>query len=442
MISFLRAGILVLFLIGVSTVTIGQSIQGKIPAKQPTPFILLGHRLHQTDTIVKSQTKNDGRFVINMPANAYHGIYTLAWPQGNLEILFGGEPIQFDHSGPGETIISQGEEWKLLEENRKQLLDLRNKQMLLIDLKKEFSDQKKLIKESERSKQALLKNEDLLKQNILAKREALFARYLLFEWPFVGRRAEDYPEYQTKERYLELLDLSDSVAYHHHTLPRHFIEYFKFFSQDENANPNLVGLEFAYKIMAKIDESHPIYFLPTIDFLRQGLEAMGMQAALQYLAGKVEEQESCSDTELQEKLKGQLDRYLSIMPGKQAPALVELVDVSNLGTSYTPRNSLLVFYSTSCTHCQEQLPKLHAWWQNKAINLEVAAINLDASSETWKSFIAPLNGWRHMRDPNGNKGQTLETYLVFSTPKFVWVDEFGRIKQVFHSLEQIQAAMP
>jgi len=79
---------------------------------------------------------------------------------------------------------------------------------------------------------------------------------------------------------------------------------------------------------------------------------------------------------------------------------------------------LVVFYSTSCPHCQTMIPKLSELVKGRGIpGLAVVAVSLDNNPGDWLSYVR-RNAfvWTDVIDTQGWGGQAAAGYYVYATP--------------------------
>jgi hypothetical protein len=320
--------------------------------------------------------------------------------------------------------------------------ELRRKQTLLRQLQADFAGDIALTTEAGRSMQRVAARTDSLKQAVdRAQPGDIVLGMLRFEWPFIGRGKEDLEAELKPGRYLSLLTLDDSNALHHPHLTRHIVEYFGMYEPTEDASEDLQALLFINSILEKLERAHPSYFYPVSDFLRMGMESMNRAGALQLLAMKVSARESCDNPALEQRLKGQLNRYLAVLPGMKAPDLDSLYTTDGRYTLLKPSGGLYIFWRSGCDHCMEQLPLILERWKSKSSQIKVTTVSLDTAPEAWLKAIGGWNEWTHLRDPAGQLGTNAANYLLVATPMYMWVDPAGNIIDIFRSEAQLFAKM-
>lgn len=81
------------------------------------------------------------------------------------------------------------------------------------------------------------------------------------------------------------------------------------------------------------------------------------------------------------------------------------------------KNYLLIFWSTGCSHCLREIPKVHKFLEeNKKV--KVIAFSLEKNDTAWKGYKNKLPNWHHVLGLNKWKNKTARTYNIASTPSY------------------------
>lgn len=415
------------------------SIRGKLLLPAGSPIFLYDYRLHVSDTVGQVASGADSLFLMPLPSNAYYGFYRLAWEGGYVDVLYDGQAISFEQIGAERYDILRGDSWRAYRDTKDHLRRLRENNSRLTQLIASYEGESRAIKVAEKQVKKLQKAEAKLVKNIRAK--STFAhRHLRFELPFLANNPEEMAAAYTRENYLNLLDLSDTVQLHYNLVPQMLVAYYRLFEPAENEDAEVLGISYLNRVFEKL-EAHPMYYNGVADFLRIGFQQMNQPRALQLINQKVATQRACTDPRLQERLQRSPSEY-SLAAGAKAPAWEQLVNRE--GTAIEKQDAqpgLLVFWSSECPHCLIDLPPLHLWLKNNRPNLQVTAIALDAWEVGWKAESLQLEAWQHLRDPRGWDGPTSESYLVYATPFFVRIDAQGKITGTYKSVEALRIAL-
>jgi hypothetical protein len=412
-------------------------LMAKIPAEPGTKVVLATVRMHQSDTVAVAQTDSNGMVRFEMPTLAYHGFYQLVWPGGQNMMLWDGKGLDFEVLGPDSVLIHRGASWKIYRDTRNELVHLRKLLQLLDQVTIEFPQATAMLQGAQIEMQRIESAETLLIRNIQASDSDLGLRLLGLEAPFVGNNPERLRHDLKPGRYLNLMDLRDTVHLYHNVLPKMVVEYYRLFEPDSVYSEEIQAMRFVESIMNHLKGS-PRYVVPVADFLRIGLQQMQQPKALQMLSHLLSENNSCTDPELERKLKENLKHYAPISQGAKAPRLDSLINAAGQIVRVEPTEGIYVFWAADCGHCLEQLPKLHRWWSTKHPDWAVTTVSVGGSTSDWTAFTAGLPGWTHLRDPQGRQGPTVEAYVLYATPLFVKVGRDGQIVDVFRAESSLE----
>ena len=89
-------------------------------------------------------------------------------------------------------------------------------------------------------------------------------------------------------------------------------------------------------------------------------------------------------------------------------------------------NYLLIFWSTTCSHCLREIPKIHEFLkENKKV--KVIAFSLEKDDLGWKEFKKSLPNWHHVLGLNKWQNKTARTYNIVSTPTYFVLDANKKI---------------
>ncbi|MBS1573645.1 MAG: TlpA family protein disulfide reductase [Bacteroidetes bacterium] len=95
--------------------------------------------------------------------------------------------------------------------------------------------------------------------------------------------------------------------------------------------------------------------------------------------------------------------------------------------SINAKNKIIVFWSSTCSHCETELPKLiPIYTELKKRNVEIIGFSLDTDNKTYtdKTSVFP---WVDTTELKGWNSNFVETYNVHATPTFFILDEKNKI---------------
>lgn len=148
-------------------------------------------------------------------------------------------------------------------------------------------------------------------------------------------------------------------------------------------------------------------------------------------------------------IRERLGRLSVVCIGKQAPELeMKSYDGSSLRLKdIQSEYTLLVFWSSFCSHCVETLPFLKKMYDiQRGRRLEVVAISFDTDKEAWQGFIRDGNyGWINYSDLKGWDSPIVATFNIKGTPTYILLDRNKQVinkpatfEELSHSLENLK----
>ena len=157
------------------------------------------------------------------------------------------------------------------------------------------------------------------------------------------------------------------------------------------------------------------------DFL--SLEEVGM---VKYL---LEEHFSLLAAQLQDNdFKKEILAKLALSIGGMAPEIEweEKGVKKQLSKLNTAKRTLVVFWSTGCSHCQRELPEIYQYLKNKK-NTTVVAVALEEKPKKWKKIIKNFKGWHHVLGLEKWESKIARSYDVVGTPTYFVLDADKKI---------------
>lgn len=110
-----------------------------------------------------------------------------------------------------------------------------------------------------------------------------------------------------------------------------------------------------------------------------------------------------------------------------------------LSTLNDAETYVLVFWSTSCSHCLREIPELHTYMKTKP-KAKVIAFALENDAFVWETYKKNnLYGWHNVLGLNKWKNETAQTYQVFSTPSYFVLDSNKKIIAKPNAINDVKA---
>jgi thiol-disulfide isomerase/thioredoxin len=125
-----------------------------------------------------------------------------------------------------------------------------------------------------------------------------------------------------------------------------------------------------------------------------------------------------------------MDQKKQLIVGVVAPEIT-LPDTSGKTVALRDIESdktLVIFYSTTCPHCQTMIPQLSALTREKGPSLAVLAVSLDTNPNDWLSYVRTNKlTLVNVIDLQGWNGKSATDYFIYATPTMVLLDKEKKI---------------
>jgi alkyl hydroperoxide reductase subunit AhpC len=95
--------------------------------------------------------------------------------------------------------------------------------------------------------------------------------------------------------------------------------------------------------------------------------------------------------------------------------------------------TLLLFWSSECSHCREEMPSIKSLYQRyHSRGLEIYAVSLEQDKDKWLSYITKHNLlWTNVRNDFSLPINPAMEYVVLSTPAMILIDSKGKVVHRF-----------
>ncbi|PQJ76232.1 TlpA family protein disulfide reductase [Polaribacter gangjinensis] len=444
------------FLIFVSSISFSQhKIKGILVPKVKTDWVIL-YKIEGTKQVFISNTnlKTDSLkignkkeavsvFEITLPSNAKSGAYRATYAlegAGSVDFFFHKEDVTFrlNPQYPDETItFLKSEENKLYKEYLAKISAAQEK----LDSIQISAFQNQGTKNKEAYKKALAKVlKTQQKYEELAKNKYIF--------PLVkATLRNNIPEIETSpDAYMEAMKVSyfDKIDFSNETLKNSsfitdrvadFVFYLNF-SDDEKTQQNLYK-EAIKKVLGKIKSQ--TYQKEIIEYLITQFEATKNLEIIDYIFENQYNKlpENLQDTTFK---KEKLALFATEI-GRIAPnfSWTEKGKKMQLSTLNDASQYVLVFWSTSCSHCLREIPQLHTFMKDKK-NIKVIAFALEKEASAWESFSKTnLFGFHNVVGLKKWENEIARTYQIVATPTYFVLDKNKKIIAKPDEIDDVKA---
>ena len=264
---------------------------------------------------------------------------------------------------------------------------------------------------------------DLVSQNS----KTFAAAYIKSSQPVKVPAGSDKISY-IKQHFFDHVDFSNSSLLHSDVLTISILNYLSLFENPSNTYREQVegyaqALDVILTKASANEEVYSFYRKELTDRYRYGnFDILGA-----YLMEYFQDRNPLVPRVLQGDVATRLNKLKCISIGKQAPnILMPTYDGKNMGlTDINSDYTLIVFWSTGCSHCTEMLPGLKQVYERKKGNsLEVLAISFDTDKKEWETFVKNGNySWLNYSDLKGWNSDIAKDYNIQGTPTYLLLNK-------------------
>jgi thiol-disulfide isomerase/thioredoxin len=123
-----------------------------------------------------------------------------------------------------------------------------------------------------------------------------------------------------------------------------------------------------------------------------------------------------------------VDRMLSVALGRVAPEITwkEEGETKKLSELEDSENYIITFWSTTCSHCLEEIPELYKVTKDNE-KLKVIAVALEEDKFGFDHHTEMMEKWIHVLGLNKWENEIARSYEVHSTPSYFVLDKDKKI---------------
>lgn len=257
-------------------------------------------------------------------------------------------------------------------------------------------------------------------------------------YPFIIANKTDYPSFfepyqtyreQTEKNFFKYIDFSNELIQSSSFVFNRVRNYIFQYLPTHHVSIDFFKNKIDCVVKATQKASIPVQ-RNLLEFLWQALSYQYDEATL-YLGNTylLPISKQLKDTILENKIM----TYNKVAIGQIAPDFEFNVLTSNkeilqkrLATFNQSKRKLLVFWSSTCSHCIEEIPKLHEFINSLEASLkpDVIALGLENSEDklNWENVILTLPNFTHSLLDNKWENKIVKEYSVQSTPSYFVLD--------------------
>lgn len=266
---------------------------------------------------------------------------------------------------------------------------------------------------------------------------------------FFSNPKDDYriQDSNKRDHFWDNFDASNPKLINSPLYTEHILNYLRFWM---NPNMNFTASERTNGFIQDADEIIALFSanLKTKEFaykyLVLGFKEIGEEAVLQYLDEHYKDFASqCYDDVDKSDFEKRLAGYETLKQGSLAPNVsLNFINESNQNQELYQQKAnkiVLVFWSSTCSHCLAEFPLLNEWASKNQYEFKVIAVGIETATDE-KNYLETIKQFPNLMHSCNYKGWDTEAaaqYFVAATPTIFLLDNEFKIINKFSSIEQL-----
>ncbi|WP_417870884.1 TlpA family protein disulfide reductase [Winogradskyella sp.] len=404
---------LVTFLFIFPLIAFGQSVKGTFyPAEDFTYAFLYEATPEGANYVSHGELNTDGQFEIKIDSSAAPGIYKIVYAtppeENNFDFIYDGkETVVFKFSQENGVEFTESEENKLWTSYLKSM-DMVN-QTISNYYQKDGKDKKgfnavfKVLKDTQTSYESLASGR-------------LASAFITANRPYIPSNYEDYNTYSknVKKHYFSQIDFSNYILQSSTFLIDRVVSYVFNLVEKPNNDTYKVLIDDVYNAIDNKDLAIKTYLLEMIwqRFVTAENNDLANYITDKYLL-------NLANTSGNKVLAETITSYKNTSIGTKAPNF-EIASSKNTTRLHDLKGAtyyLLVFWSSTCGHCLNELPMVKELVASKN-NIKVVAFGLEEEPSKWTEEIKKYPNFVHTVGLGKWDNPVVKTYGVAATPTY------------------------
>lgn len=431
----LKKILLTIFLI--SNITIGQThITGEMsPINNDYKWVILYQLKGANQIYISNVDIKEGKFKVDFPENSAKGMYRLTYDiekEGYVDFLYNNENINvtFNPKFPFESLkYSTSEENKLYNEYVVETTLTRQKldSLQLSYFQSQLAHQKAALEETYKTVYETYKNQQKYFNEISEGKLANHFIKSSFKYyaPEIIKSPQEYL-ISEKEHYFDYINFNDEELRNSIFLSEKVIDYVFYLNRsDDEQVQNALYKNAVIEVFQKVggnnslrSELSTVLMFTFSQIQNTTLTKLVLESVYKKLPNEYIDELVINEILLNMKLAlGEIAPDFSWLENDK------IVKFSELNTT---ENYVLVFWSTTCSHCLIEVPQLYEFTNNTE-NIKVIAIALEDNDVDFKINTAKFKNWSNVLALGKWQNNIAKEYKIISTPTYFVLDKDKRI---------------
>lgn len=420
------------------------SLQVKICPKGDYERLLLYKLKGAQQEYISNAKSEEGIFLMAFPEGSEPGMYRLFYDLKNqeyLDVLYNEEPVsvEFDPANSFASVkVLDSEENKIYMDYQQSFYEIQATIDSLQLTYFESEENSKIKKEYRKSVKSISKIQNAFEEK---SKDLLANHYIRSSRVYFASEIIETPEefaILSKKHFFDFIDFSDHELQNSTLFIDKAAEYIFYMNtaEDEKVDINL-KLAAIHELMLEVGENYEV----KQGLLHAMLYAFSSQNRIElvsyitdeyYLKMPLSYQSDEFLTYIADTLKAAIGTVAPEIYWKSNGVQEKLSDLKN-SEAY-----LVVFWSTSCSHCLHDIPKLYEFTEEFE-GIEVIAVALEEEKTEFDKLILTMPNWIHVYGTNKWQNEFAKNYKINSTPSYFVLDKDKNIIAKPEELEDFKA---
>ncbi|MBT8298381.1 MAG: redoxin domain-containing protein [Maribacter sp.] len=424
----MKKSVLIFFLILVCSVQAQYSISGTFMPANDYKWLIAYRLKPGTQNYVADTAVKNGEFSFKIPENSGPGTYRLVYavPQEEffIDVIYSGkENIEFTFNATEGVSFISSEENKLFNSYFRKIYDLEKQ------FARYYTNQNTEINEY----QSIARKMDQIQKMYEEKTAGMMVHdFVKANHPYIPSNYESVFQYvkNKKDTYFEALELNNTVLQASGFLSDKLTNYvftalpLDTTTKDETESAQIENVDTVSTRIQDLDSKYKLHLFHT---LWAQAAASSFDRTSDYIYDTyLEKLLAHGDNQ---EISQQIEVHNRLRIGATAPNIEwgENESRNDLRNLEGADKYLLVFWSSSCSHCLRELPALHKKLKNND-SIRVIAIGLEDDNLTWKAESSKMPHFEHVIALGKWESEYADLYAIDQTPTYFILDKDKKIR--------------
>lgn len=427
---------IIVILVLLPVLGLSQSVKGNFsPAEEFTYAFLYQATPEGANYVNRGKLDSIGNFEIPLDSTISPGIYKIVYAtppeENNFDFIYDGkESIAFNFSNEQGVEFTDSDENKLWDSYLKSI-DMVNQTI------SNYYSKDQIDKEGYSSIFKVLKDTQLAYEE--SAKDKLVLAFITANRPYIPEQYEDISTYSKslKTHYLNQIDFSNYLLQSSSFLVDRVSAYV--FNMVQNPTDETYK-QHVDDISTAISNDDLIIKTSLLEVIWQRFVTIENHDLANYITKTY--LLDLANTTNNKVLAQTITSYKNTSLGTKAPNFDILLEnsITNLHQLKDAENYLVIFWSSGCSHCLKELPKVKELIATKP-NLKVIAYGLEDDNISWSEYIKNYPDFIHVIGLGKWDNQIVQTYGIAATPMYFLLDASKMIVAKPYDYEELEVVL-